>query len=63
MLIVDNTAIMENDLNVHLHGPGAHALADALHIVERIVAGIHEVIEGPSPVSVSNASAYCLVPN
>ena len=55
--------VRPHDLNVHLHGPGAHALGDTLHIVERIAAGIHEVIEGPSPVSVSKASVDCLVPN
>ena len=55
--------VRPHDLNVHLHGPGAYALGDTLHVVERIAAGIHEVIEGPSPVSVSKASVDRLVPD
>ena len=55
--------VRPHDLNVHLHGPGAYALGDALHIIERVAAGIHEVVEGPSSVSVSQASVNCLVPD
>ena len=55
--------VRPHDLNVHLYGPGAYALADSLHVVEGFRAGIHEVIEGPSPVSVSKASVDRLVPD
>ena len=48
--------VRPHDLNVHLHGPGAYSLTDTLHVVERIAASIHEVIESPSLVSVSKAS-------
>ena len=41
--------IRPHHLYVHLHRPGAHALSDALHVVERIRASVHEVVERPLP--------------
>ena len=54
--------VRPNDLYVHLYGSGTYPLGDTLHVVERIGAGIYEVIERPSYVSVSQTVVYRFIP-
>ena len=54
--------VRPHDLNIHLYSPGAYTLGDTLHVVQSLAASIHEVIERPSSVSVSQTVVYSLVP-
>ena len=54
--------IRPHDLYIHLYSPGAYALGDTLHVVQCLAASVHEVIERPSSVSVSQTVVYSLVP-
>lgn len=54
--------VRPHDLYIHLYSPGAHTFGDTLHVVQCLATGIHEIIERPSSVSVSQTVVYSLVP-
>ena len=47
--------VRPHDLYIHLYSPGAYTLGDTLHVVQCLAASVHEVVECPSSVSVSNS--------
>ena len=54
--------VTTHDLQVCLHGSQRHTFRDAFHVIESIAASIHQVVDGPSAILVSQAIIYCLVP-
>ena len=53
--------VRTHHLQVGLHGPDRHPTGDALHLIERVRAGLHKVVECPSAVFVPQASVEGLV--
>ena len=54
--------VRPHHLEVALDGAKAHALGDALHVIQGVAARIHQIFYGPSAVAVSQTIVYGLVP-